>query len=246
VEPEKEEAQNPPPTPANERFELRSGAIYENLTGGNEPWTEFYLNGTQNLGERSSAYAGVRVTNRFGLADEEFSVGGYTPLGPDWTLNPYATGSPSHNILARWSAGANLNHALGNGWGVEAGFEHRDYNNTAVNIERLTAEKYFDDYRIAYTLALAQGSNTGSTASHALTFAYFYDERNSVNIALAAGQELESIAPGTVRRFDVKSINIWGTSWLSEDAAIQYGAGIESFQPAFTRRKLELGFRLQF
>lgn len=238
-----EEAARPP---ANERFELTTGAIYENLTGGNEPWTEFYVNATQNLGQRTSAYAGIRVTNRFGLADQELSAGGYTPLGPTWTLNPYASISPSHNILARWTVGANLNHSLGNGWGVEGGLERREYNTTGVTIERLTAEKYFDDYRLAYTLALAQGDNTGNAAGHSLTFSYYYDERNSLNVGLAVGEQLESISPGVVRQFDVKSINVWGTSWLSEDAAINYGVGVESFEPAFTRRKLELGFRYQF
>lgn len=243
-EPSSTSSQAPEDTPEN--LSLRSGFLYENLTRGNAPWTEAYLEALQKLGDRANVYAGARLTNRFGMADEEFHAGGYVPLGDDWTLNPYASWSPSHNILARWSAGATLNHSLGDGWGVEGGFEYRDYNATAVNIERLSVEKYFDDYRLAYTLFLAQGSNTGNTASHALTFSYYYDEHNSLNVALGIGRELQSIGPNSVRAFDVRSVNVYGTSSLDENAALEYGVGIESYQPAFTRRKLQLGFRYQF
>lgn len=131
---------------------------------------------------------------------------------------------------------------------MEVGFEHRVYNPTNINMERFTVEKYVSDFRIAYTLGLAQGDNTGNTSSHTLSFGYFYNDKGSVNAALSVGSELDSIAPGVVRSFDIRSANVYGSNYFGDDKdwAISYGLGIEVFQPVYTRHKFELGFRHQF
>jgi YaiO family outer membrane protein len=235
------------PTPfGNPGLEIRPGFIYENLTHGYQPWTEEYIDAVQRLADRTAIYGTFRETERFGLSDQEIMLGGYVPLDKNWTMNPSASWSPSHNILAKYSASSNFNRKLGAGWGIEVGYEYRAYNPTDVNLERLTVEKYFGDFRVAYTLGLAQGSNTGDTSAHTLSFGYYYNEHSSLNAAASLGSELESVATNDVRLFNVRSANVWGSHWFDQNWAISYGLGIESFQPAYTKRKVELGFRYHF
>ena len=79
-------------------------------------------------------------------------IGFYQPLSRRWAMLVEANASPTHRILAKWSALAQLERNFGKGWVGSAGYRRTVFNTAQVNTGTFSAERYFSSYRVAYTL----------------------------------------------------------------------------------------------
>lgn len=226
---------------------LELGYSRENLTNNNSDWTSTYLLGSRKLGERRTFYGGLRETRRFGLDDSEAHAGLYFPLGTTWGGVVEGSYSGTHEVLPHNSVYGELQKILPGGWGLGLGLRHNEYTSTASNVVSLLAERYWGNFRGAYTLYSGSPEGASSAASHRLQLSYYYADRSSVGLSYSNGREVESVGPprGVVVS-DVLNWTVTGQHWLTPAWALTYDLVYHEQGDFYRRQGLRLGVRRSF
>jgi YaiO family outer membrane protein len=233
-----------PPEPDRESgsTDIEAGVAYEDLTRDRAPWRRAYLLMIKRIAERKAVYGSLEETSRFSEKDTELNAGLYYPLSRRWTAVLEAGGSPTHRVLAKWSALGQIEYSFGRGWGAHAGLRHREYNTATVNVANFGVEKYIKSFRLAYTFYTSHLEKAGYSATHRVETNYYYGN-SALNLSVARGRELENILPAGVLRSDVKLINLSGTHWFAPAWAVSYGVSWHDQGTIYTRRGLTFALR---
>ena len=93
-----------------------------------------------------------------------------------------------------------------------------------MNLGVFGVERYFKQYRAAYTLYVAHLNGVGTSASHVFQGNYYYGQRNSIGIGGAFGEEVESLGEGRLLRTAVQDLSLNGRYWVNEKWGISYSA----------------------
>ncbi|MBO9539517.1 YaiO family outer membrane beta-barrel protein [bacterium] len=225
--------------------ELELGTTYDRLSAPYADWTSQYLEGSHTFGPRQTLYGRVQQTQRFGLADQEVTLGGYYPLAPGWTLLTEGSLSPSHNVLSVWSLLGQCEIELGQGWVGHLGLRRTAYSANGNTREILGLERYWSRFRGAYTLSLNQVDVGGTPASHQFQLSYYYGERNTLGLTYAFGQEVEPIG-GSLLVSDVRAFVLSGRHWFLPGWAIAADLGWTEQGQLYQRQGFRLGLRHLF
>jgi len=226
---------------------IEIGATLDTLDRGYDDWRSRYLEVEKKLGERHAIYGSLRETERFRAKDTEVLAGIYYPLADRWTLLAEGNASPTHRILARWSALGQVQYAWDGGWGAHLGVRHTAYNNALCNTLLVTGERYWSSYRAAYTHAVSSLAGSGSASSGRVQLSWYYGEHNWIGTGFSNGTEIESLGAGLgVLSTHVQSIGLSGRHWLSRDWAVSYEAATNRQGSLYTRNAFRLGIRRQF
>lgn len=229
------------------RSTLDLGYGREQLSNNNRDWTNAYLLGSHKLAERQTVYGGLRETNRFGLQDSEAHAGLYFPLGATWGGVVEGSYSPTHEVLAHGSVFGQLQKNLDNGWGLGLGVRYSDYTNTSSSVTSLLAERYWGNFRGAYTLYSGRPQGASSSASHRFQLSYYYADRSSVGLSYANGREVENVGPPRgVISSDVQSWVVSGQHWFTPSWALTYDLVNHEQGSLYRRQGLQLGIRRSF
>ena len=221
------------------------GLTQEHLTHGNVDWQNRYLNLEHSFAPRSIAYATLSEYQRFDLTDHELLAGFYYPLTPLWTLNMEGNFSSEHQVVARHSVFASLQHMFGQGWNVTGGLRQTSYNQTDATQGTLTLEHYFQEFRLAYTLTPTRAVGT-TTLSHDLQFSWYYADTSYVNVAAGAGREAGLGGAGERRMYDTRHVGINGRHWLNPDWAFTWQLGRLQQGDAYDKNGMQIGLRRAF
>ena len=232
--------------PAPQPTEIELGSSYEDLGKDINHWRSVYLEGVHRFAPREVIYGQVRESERFARRDQEVLGGFYYPLADTWTGLVEANASPSHHILAKWSLFAQLEKSFPAGWGLHAGLRHTEYAQSNTNLALVTAERYFGNFRAAYSLYSGRPEGAGSAASHRFQLSYYYGDGSSVGIAYAVGKEVENVLPAGVLTTDVRSLGLLGRHWFSRQWALSYEALWHEQGTLYTRRGVRVGLRHRF
>ncbi|MDD2914790.1 MAG: YaiO family outer membrane beta-barrel protein [Gallionella sp.] len=231
----------------SEPIQLEAGSSLETLDKGYADWKSYYIEGAKKLGDRHTVYGSLRETERFKTKDTELLAGVYYPLSSRWTLLAEGNASPTHNILARWSGLAQIQYALDDGWGVHLGLRHTDYNNALSNNLLVTGERYWSNYRAAWTHSSSTLVGTGSASSDRIQLSRYYDEHSWIGLGISQGAEIESLGPTLgILSSRVQSTGLTGRHWFSSDWAISYEIAATQQGSLYTRNVFRLGLRSQF
>lgn len=226
---------------------LELGYGRESLTNNFSDWTNAYLLGSRKLGARQTVYGGLRETERFGLKDSEAHGGLYFPLGDTWGGIIEGSYSPTHEVLAQGSVYGFLQKNFQGGWGLGLGLRHNEYTSTASNVTSLLAERYWGNFRGAYTLYSGRPEGASSAASHRLQLSYYYADRSTVGMSYTNGREVENVGPprGVVAT-DVQGWSVSGQHWLTPSWALTYDLIQHEQGSLYRRQGLQLGLRRSF
>jgi YaiO family outer membrane protein len=232
--------------PTSERLEVEVGYAYDHLTKGFAPWQSAHLFVGKRFASRQSLYGLYRETLRVRQRDREATIGFYQPLDTRWAVLLEANASPTHRILAKWSALAQVERELGKGWIGSAGYRHTIFNSAQVLTGNFGAERYFSSYRAAYTLYISGLQGAGTSASHRAQLNYYYGEQsNTLGVSFSAGKELENL--GTrILRTGVRSVAIQGRHWVSSRWSVSYDASLHLQGDIYTRKGFSVGLRHRF
>lgn len=232
--------------PTTERLEVEAGYSYEYLTNGFAPWQSAHLFVGKRFASRQSLYGVYRETSRVRQRDREGLIGFYQPLGRRWAVLLEANASPTHRILAKWSALAQVERQFGKGWVGSAGYRRTVYKTAQVSTGAFTVERYFSRYRAAYTLYVSGLEGAGTSASHRGQFNYYYGEQSStLGVSFAAGRELENL--GTrILRTGVQSFAVQGRHWVNSRWGMNYDATLHRQGEIYTRKGFSVGLRHRF
>jgi YaiO family outer membrane protein len=217
------------------------GVIHENLNQGFSDWQNLYLAASHKFAPRQTLYGEVHEAERFSQRDKKLVAGYYHPLGDKTTALIEAGVSPDHRFLPEWSLLGQFDRQLGAGWGLQLGFRHSEYSQSASDLAVLTAERYWSSYRAAYSLYVGKPEGAGSASSHRVAVEYFYADRNSVGIAFSRGKEVENV--GTVITTNVRSIALTGRHWFTPTWSIQINAGWHEQGDLYVRKGVGLGIQ---
>lgn len=226
--------------------ELELGAAYDRLDQGYADWRTVYVDGAYTLAPRQTLYGGLQDSQRFGLHDQSFTLGAYQPLSENLVLLAEASLSPTARVLPEWTGLTQLQWTLPAGWGLQLGYRQLNYEQARIHREQVGIERYWGQYRLAYTFFLNQVENAGNPASHLLQGSYYYGEGNQLTLNLAAGRETENIAPNGVISTDVRSAALTGLHWILPNWGLRYELGLTRQGDFYTRETLRLGIRHRF
>lgn len=240
-------AQNAVDTRGGEPVQIEIGSSLDTLDKGYADWRSYYIEGKKKLGDRHAVYGSLRETERFRMKDTEVLAGVYYPLASRWTLLAEGNASPTHSILARWSALGQIQYALDDGWGVHLGLRHTVYNSALSNTLLVTGERYWSNYRAAYTHSVSALAGAGSASNGRIQLARYYDEHSWIGVGLSRGSEIENLgATLGILSTRVQSMGLNGRHWLNRDWAISYEAAANKQGSLYTRNAFRLGLRRQF
>lgn len=234
-------------SPAAQADEAELGYSHSALSNGYANWNSLYLDAAHRFGERQSIYGELRETQRFNQTDREISGGYYHPLSETWTALVEASLSPDHHVLPQDSIFGQLQKSLEGGWDIQAGMRHTQYNLAATDMMVLTGERYWGNYRAAYTLYLARLQGAGTAPSHSGQLSYYYAEHSYLTLVLTKGRQAESLGPGLgVLLLDVTGVSLSGRHWLNSAWGVSYEAITEHQGNLYTRKGIRLGLRYAF
>ena len=228
------------------RPEFELGFSSENLSNGYADWGSIYLHGFHRLGERRVVYGTLREIRRFGLTDNEVQGGFTYPLGETWTVQLEASLSPTHDVLPSYSVLGQLQKNLAHGWNLQAGIRHSEYTKFNTDIAILTAERYWNSFRGAYSLYLGRLDGGGTAPNHVVQFDYYYGERNSIGVLVANGREIADLGPSGALITDVRSYALRGRHWIGPDWAISFEVLHHEQVGLYTRQGAQIGLRRAF
>ncbi len=81
---------------------------HDTLSAGFGDWRTIELSVAQTTGPRRSVYGSALTTRRFGLFDNQFTLGAYTPVGPRLGSAIELVLSPTHQVLPKVAGTAQL------------------------------------------------------------------------------------------------------------------------------------------
>lgn len=234
--------------PFVKRTELQFNYTYENLTNNYGEWHTATVDFIRFLSKRQVIYGTLLSTRRFGQRDRQITIGIYQPLSRKWTVQLEAGASPAHRVLPKWSALGQIERSFKKGWNAQIGYRRTHFTAARVNVGIVGAEKYWGNYRAAYTLYIINLENTGTSASNRFQFNRYYGEQvSSVGVSAGFGRELENLGSNRgVLRTGVQSASLSGRHWFNRHWGIGYDVSLVRQGNLYSRGGLTLGLRYKF
>ena len=236
-----------PPATGAARTAIEFGGTHETLTNNLPDWSSVYLEAAHDFGPRHTLYGGVRETRRFGATDTQVNAGLYYPFGEKWTLQVEGDFSGTHNVLPNYSLYANLHRTLAHGWGAGAGARRSEYTTTPVNILSGLLERYWGNFRGAYTIYNGRPEGAPSATAHRFQLNYYYGERSTVGLSYTTGREVESVGPPAgIIASDITDWTLTGRHWFARHWAVTYDLLTHKQGSLYRREGMRFGIRHSF
>ncbi len=227
------------------RYEAEAEYTHESLDKGYQDWRAAWLRLQERSESGDTLYGGIRQTNRFSLADDEYQIGFVHPLAAPFSLAAELSLSPTHNVFPRWSGFAEVDMAL-SGWVLAAGYRRTEYDQSQVNMGSFRVERYWGDLRGAYTFYPVTVENAGSVSSHAFRVDWYYADRSFIGAGYAIGSEVENTGAAGLLSSDITEYLLTGRHYLMCGWLLIYEAGTHRQSPFYTRNWLSLGIGRTF
>lgn len=227
--------------------DLEFGGSYEALTNDLPDWKSVYVEAAYSFKARHTIYGGLRETQRFSFDDSEANAGLYYPLSDTWTGFLAGSASPTHNVLPQYSLHVGLQKSVGSGWNIGVSGKFSSYTTTDAKIVVLDLEKYWRNFRGAYTLYESRVEGSGWTPAHRFQINYYYGSGSSVGVSYTTGRELDSVGPpfGVITT-DVRAWTFFGRHWFSAAWALSFDLVDQQQGELYRRRGVRVGLRHRF
>lgn len=216
----------------------------ECLSNDTPDWRETNIGLTVQRAPRQVFDLGVNQTKRFGLRDNQFAASATLPLSQTLTAIIDGNVSPTHRVLARHAVGATLQFEFAPAWLAYVGVRSSSFDTATVNQTRLMLERYAGSF--SWSASWLPTRAYGTTANGIeLRGSVFYNERDSVTLIAAGGEEAASV-PGGVVLTDVRALALVGRHWATPNWAFTYALSRTRQGDLYTRNGLQVGAQYAF
>lgn len=219
----------------------------EHLSNGSSDWRATVItvrHDLQPVARSASLALALTRTERFGLSDNTAAITLVNPVSPNTVITADASHSGTHRILAKSSLGSALQYEFAKSWLVHGGLRTTRYNELRVNQALLMLEHYTGPF--SWAAGARQARAFGRTAASAeLRGAYYYGERHSVGIIVAAGREAANIG-GRVTLTSSRSAALVGRHWLRRNLALNYSLSHAREGDYYNRNGVNFGLQAVF
>jgi YaiO family outer membrane protein len=198
------------------------------------------------LAPRLTLYGATVENQRFNINGTSVRMSLQRPFGQSASFN-VANSQPLLDIFPRYTLYRQVTQPLPGGWGLGFGVRQSSYAYATRNLYSVSAERYFGNFRGAYTLysSRVDGNDLGSAQRMQLN--YLYGERNTIGLAYTTGRDIDNLAmvPG-LGIGDARDLTLSGRHWLSTNWALTYDL-LSHEQGTLARRQgLRLGVSRSF
>lgn len=227
------------------RLSWEVGMTVDSLDNGAEDWRYLYAGFNRRSLAGNVLSLAISEHRRFGLADREAAAGGSFELSADWTVEARLHSSPDAEFLPETTVEIGIARALDQGWVLGTDLRQRRYANNTVNTVGLDVQRYFGRFRAAWAL---QNTRLGSASSfvQVATLNLFADSGSRYGLTVAAGDEVEIVAPGQLLEMDISAAMLSGTHAVSERFDITWRVGTHRQGSFYRRNSIGLSIAGQF
>jgi YaiO family outer membrane protein len=239
---------NIPQSPIADRNTILDvGGSYEKLDRQYDSWNSAYLGASHRFGDRLNLYGRATQVDRFALQDASVMAGFTFPVSERWTLGLETDESPTNLFLPRWSLLGSAHYKMDYGFGTLFSFRHISYRSESNEIGTVGLERYWGNWRLAYTLYISQLQGAPApTFSHLGQAAYYYGDHDYIGISISNGQEVVRLDPSRLVNADTESYSLQGQHWLTPALALVYDVSLNVQGSFYTRRGALFGLRYAF
>lgn len=228
------------------RTELEISQRYEYLDSGFSAWQAQRLDVQTRTEEGVTWYGAALRERRYGGWDEGVEAGAAIPIGDYWVVQPEAALSFDADFLPSWYADLRVQRVLPEGWVANASLRRTQYEDSQVDRLALGTERYWGNWRGAYTLNISDVDGAGTPIGHAVALDRYYNDTSFIGIRGNVGREEETLPNGNVFTTSVSGLGLRGRHWLDGDWAVAWDLGWLSQGDIYNRYGVQVGIRRAF
>ncbi|MCO7247616.1 YaiO family outer membrane beta-barrel protein [Halomonas sp. Mc5H-6] len=228
------------------RTELEVSQRYEHLDNGFAGWQAQRLDAQRRTVSGITWYGAVLRERRYGNWDEGVEAGVAIPVGESWVIQPEAGKTFDDSFLPKGYVDLRVQRLLPEGWIGSASLRRTEYDNSQVDRLALGGERYWGNWRGAYTLNISDVEGAGSPIGHMLALDRYYNDTSFVGIRANTGREEEGLPDGRVFTASVSGFGLRGRHWLDADWALSWDLGWVSQGDIYNRYGAQIGIRRAF
>lgn len=231
-----------PPPP--KRLSIEEGVSTDTLTKNRGTWHQTSLVAIARNGATQSTYARIAEDERFGATDTQYEIGAYRPVATHVIGDAILSFSPQHHTLPASALEGDLDIRSAAGYGYQIGYEARNYSAVGASIERVGADRYFRDLRVATTLTVAHLSNVSGLALSEGASVTRYLSCDTELFAVSTGRDVENTGFGAqLAVYHSLTFNVSDLHWLSPHFGIDAGLGWDELTGAYNRFEVRFALR---
>ncbi len=219
---------------------------YERLSDSKGEWRSASLDLDHPLNSDARVFAGLHVEERFGTSDGQLALGIVRRFGAGWVAAFGADVAPDATVLPENSYQVELGHPVAANVGLSLRARHARHETVTVNVVAATADLSTGDHRFAYTLTATQPTDLDTSFGHSVRISRDYGSGSHVSLALAHGEEAETIAPGRVLVTRVDAVALMGVHWKSAAWGAAWEIGWHKQGDLYHRMRVRLGLEHRF
>ncbi|MGQ4877142.1 YaiO family outer membrane beta-barrel protein [Billgrantia sp. LNSP4103-1] len=228
------------------RTEAEVSQRYDTLDNGYDDWLAQRLELQSARPGAAGWYGEFLRERRYRTWDEGFLAGLAIPLGEEWVVQPEFGRNFSADFLPDWHVDLRVQRAFIDGYVGSVSVRRTRYEASQVDRLALGLERYWGNWRGAYTLNASKVASGGTPVGHALALDYYYGERSVVGMRAAIGREEEGLPDGRVVTTEVESLALRGRHWFQPEWAVTWEVGALSQGELYDRYGIQLGLRHAF
>jgi hypothetical protein len=236
-------------------------------------WRRLATEGGARPGEIGLGYSQLTPGDPLAGNGPETTSGFWVPLSHslsslvETSVTPGTLGGIDRSVLGQ------VAHQLGGGWNMQAGVRHSELGvalpdsmfassaaslsglppamhglgATSADLGKVTVERFWDNYRGAYTVSSARADGGSTATSHKFQFDYFYDASNSVGLSYTTGRSFQTpLGVNMLVPVEATNVGVVGEHWINRAWAINYNALIEDRGIEGLKPEIRVGLRLRF
>lgn len=218
------------------RGQVMLAASVEDLSNNQPDWNNQSLRIDWKATDSLQVFASIGRNERFNEPDTPVSAGARVAFLDLWHAGLEFESANNSNFLPDSGYTAYAGRRFDQGWVGEVRAQRRNYDTATVTIWSARTERYFSDYRAAYTLYVSRLHGLANAVSHAFTLDWYRSADFSAGVTVAFGDENEAIGPGLVLESSVASVTITARYALNRRFGLNGWVGVHE-QGDFYRRQ---------
>lgn len=207
------------------RWYLTLSGTHESLSNDLPSWSNLHLQLDWIRNQNASYFGRLARDARFDNSDRQFALGGEWRFRANWSAGLEFNASPAADFQPKSGFSVHAGYQLSDGWRTDIRWRQRRYDTATVSTYSGTAERYFKDYRAAYSLNVSRLHGLGNTLAHTLTLDWYFSPQHSLRLTVSDGEEAEAVGTGQVLQTSVNNVTLSGRHRLKRRLTLSWWVG---------------------
>lgn len=235
-----------PPAPRHRHWFLQLGFGRDLLSDGQPDWDSRFLRLAYSTPTGDRYALGATRSGRFDRSDHDLSLAADWQLGADWRAGIAAHTAPAARFLPERQYSLHAGRDLARGWNVDVSLKRRRYATATADSATVLTEKYFGDFRAAWSVAMTRLDAAGTSTGNTLFLNWYPRPGLGLGVAWTEGREAEAVDTGTVLETDVSGVTLTGRHGLRQRWTIDWWLGTHEQGDFYRRRYAGLALAVEF